>query len=377
MKIICVLGLAMLATISAVAQKPSAVIKASKNILILDDEKEGASAKIVKLDASFTSTKTDQKPKSYVWTISGSQGRDWEFISGKETDRSVQIKFNRIGTYDISASIGFTYKDKKGEEQEDEVTEEKEAFITVSNNLDELQQLYADQSFIKLVKKAENTKVKPKYANDPTPNIFLAKGYFGMYQKGLKDPLIEDPYEEAIVATAAAIEIDQNGIFNFHIHKAWLSQFQNEISINSIFINLEDAEGHPTFYTGKDNQKKKQMIDEITAGLEIYASISKQPFVARWLEAAIKYNAKDFKTANAIYNEEIPRLMKMENLDKLTETDQKVLKAGIILSAQTLTVMNKNNTKSCEVLRKANEWFGEQKDFSQFYENVYSNCDEN
>ncbi len=374
MKIIGSLFILMLTTIAVVAQKPSVSIKANKNILILDDEKEGASARVVKLDVAFIAAGT--KEKTVLWSISGTKGKDWEFISGKETDRSVQVKFNRIGTFDVSATIGYSFKDKKGEEQEDEVSEEKEAFITVSNNLDDLQQLFADKSFVKLVKKAEDTKVKPKYSNDPTPNIFLAKGYYGMYLKGLKDPQIAEPYEEAISATAAAIEMDQNGIFNVHVHKAWLDQFQKEVSTNSIFINLEDTDGYPTFYTGKDVEKKNQMNDEMNSGIEIYTSISKHPFVARWIEAAIKYNARDFKTANAIYTEEIPKLLKMENLDKLTETDKKVLKTGIMLSAQTLTVRDKNNTKACEVLTKANTWFGEQKDFSQFFEKVYNNCKE-
>ncbi|MFM7666603.1 MAG: hypothetical protein ACKO7D_00265 [Bacteroidota bacterium] len=372
MKIIGSLFILMLTTITVVAQKPSVSIKANKNILILDDEKEGASARVVKLDVAFIAAGT--KEKTILWSISGTKGKDWEIVSGKETDRSVQVKFNRIGTFDVSATIGYSFKDKKGEEQEDEVSEEKEAFITVSNNLDDLQQLFADKSFVKLVKKAEDTKVKPKYSNDPTPNIFLAKGYYGMYLKGLKDPQIAEPYDEAISATAAAIEMDQNGIFNVHVHKAWLDQFQKEVSTNSIFINLEDADGYPAFYTGKDIEKKKQMNDEMNSGIEIYTSISKHPFVARWIEAAIKYNARDFKTANAIYTEEIPKLLKMENLDKLTETDKKVLKTGIMLSAQTLRVRDKDNTKACEVLTKANTWFGEQEDFSQFLEKVFSNC---
>jgi len=40
MKIICILGSILFVTVSIVAQKPSAVIKANKNILILDDEKK-------------------------------------------------------------------------------------------------------------------------------------------------------------------------------------------------------------------------------------------------------------------------------------------------------------------------------------------------
>ena len=359
---------------SIIAQKPSVSIKANKNILILDDSKEGTSARIVKMDIAFIAA--GNKEKNVLWTISGAKDKDWEFVSGKETDRSVQVKFNRIGTYDVSVTVGYSYKDKKGEEQEDEVSEEKEAFITVSNNLDELQQLFADNNFVKLVKRADDYKVKPKYANDPTPNIFLAKGYYGMYLKGLKDPQIAEPYEEAIGAAAAAIEMDQNGLFNVHVHKAWLDQFQKEVSNNSIFINLEDVDGFPAFYSGKDVERKNQINDEINTGIETYTSISKFPFVIRWIEAAVRYNARDFKTANAIFNEEIPRLMKLENLDKLTETDKKILKTGIMLASQTLTVRDQNNTKACEVLSKANTWFGEQKDFASFLEKVYNSCKE-
>ena len=135
--------------------------------------------------------------------------------------------------FSVSNTVTFskskTLKDGTTEEEEDEISVEKENLISVTNNLDELTQIHADSNFIKLVKKASDYAVKPKYANDPPPHIFLAKGYFGMYRKDIKDPAITDPLEEALGSTATAIEMDVNGIFNMSIRKIWLNKFQNEV----------------------------------------------------------------------------------------------------------------------------------------------------
>jgi hypothetical protein len=66
--------------------------------------------------------------------------------------------------------------------------------------------------------------------------------------------------------------------------------------------------------------------------------------------------------------------LKLESLDNFTETDQKVLKLGIILSAQQLQIKDGNSTDACSILNKANAWFGKQKDFYSYYERVMNKC---
>jgi len=353
-------------------QLPSISFSASKNIVVLDDSKENSN--IVKLDSRFNSLGTKELPNSTLWEISGTQGRDWEIVSGTTSSKTIQVKFKKVGSFSISISVGYSFKNKKGDDEEDESSYEKENYITVTNNLDELTQIHADSNFIKLVKRSEDFRVKPKYAGDPSPLIFLAKGYYGMYRKDLQDPLIIDPYDQAIIATAEAIEMDQNGIFNMPIHKMWLTNFQMEILDNGITFNLDSEDGYPTFFVSKDVAKNAETNEQMKEAIEQYKSITKNTVSCRLLEAAIKYHTKDVKGANAIFTIEIPNLLKLVDIDKFTDADLKAFKLGIILSAQILAKRDGGNGNACKILDKVSMWLETDREFFSFYEKKLNSC---
>jgi len=372
-----IIGIIFISNFS-IAQKPnskelpSISFSASKNIVVLDDDKDNVN--IVKLDSKFNSLGTKELPNSLNWAISGNQGKDWELISGTKSSKTIQLKFKKVGSFSISVSVGYSYKNKKGDDEEDEATFEQENCITVTNNLDELTQIHADSNFIKLVKRAEDFKVKPKYAGDPTPLIFLAKGYYGMYRKELQDPLINDPFDLAITSTAEAIEIDQNGVFDMPIHKMWLNNFQMEILDNGITFNLDSQDGYPIFSVSKDASKNIQFNEQIKEAIEQYKSVTKNIASYSLLEAAIKYHTKDAKVANTIFAMEIPNLLKLENIDKFTESDIKALKLGVILSAQILSKRDGGNSNACKILDKATIWFEGDSEFVSLYEEKFNSC---
>ena len=359
-------------------QKPTLSMKSNKRILTLDEEDDRPGNNTVKLETSFVAAGT--KKVATAWSISGMQDKDWEVVGGALNAASVELKFKKVGNYDVAVATTYSVKKKlkngEIEEEESDIEVEEEAYITVTNNLDELTQIHADSNFVKLVKKSADYVIKPKFAGDPTPTIFLAKGYYGMYRKDIKDPQIQEPYDEAINAVASAIEMDQNGIFYTPVHKMWLSGFQTEILNNGIIFKLDDENGYPVFYNGKDPNKKLTLQEELSEGIEQYATITKNPIAAKFLEAAIRFQAKDSKNANAIWKVEIPNLLKLKNIDKFTEADKLALKTGVILTAQILPVIEKNNTNACLLLNKLKEWFGEDKDFIAFYEGKMNSCKE-
>ncbi len=370
-----------------IKEMPSASFNVSKNILILDDDNKNLN--LTKLDSKFIPMGTQEI--SRLWTISGVEGKDWEFISSKNSDNSIQLKFKKIGSYTVSIGVTYSYKLKlkKGQQEADE--EEDEAFfevenaITVTNNLDELTQLFAENNFIKLIKRSEDYRMKPKYSGDPTPLIFLAKGYYGLYTNDIKDPLFPDPYSSAVSSISEALEIDQNGILNMPIHKMWLTNFQNEILKQGIIYKLDETDGYPTFLTlDPKNKKNQDKIDknlenkeELIEGIEESISISKNPLAYRLLEAAIRYNGKQTKEANAIYKLEIPNIMKLEKIDDFTEADMTAFRNGFILSAQVLRLINKGGDhKICEFYDKVDQWFETELDFNKFYKDFLNECKE-
>ena len=364
------------------AQKPTVLIKESKRVITLDDEandddkndKKGKTNVIqMKSIFSLDGMPEGTKKTGVLWTISGTKDKDWILKSGGETQDNIEIEFKRVGNFSVTLTITCTKpkKVKKGADPEDEefeLLDERENFITVTNNLDELTQIHADSNFVKLVKRASDYCVKPKYANDPTPYIFLAKGFYGMHRKDVKTDEIQDPFEEAITATATAIEKDGNGIFRMPIHEMWLNKFQNELLDNGIIYRLEDENGYPILYSNSDKAKTAEVLSAMLDASEQYLSVSKNPIAIKFVEAAIRYQSKDAKTANLIWKTEIPNLLKLTDLDNFTDADKNALRTGLILSAQALHKRDTNVENIRPMLKHVSKWFEYDKDFIAFYE---------
>lgn len=385
-----------LSSFTIYAQKPTLDIVASKRVITLDDEKleetnqngkkvdpnkakeiQEAKTKVA-LKANFVKNGVQQR--SLEWAVTGIQGQDWEITKGDFTKGEVELNFKRVGNYSVSLSV--TYVDpnqklKKGQEEPDELdlSVDYDNYITVTNNLDELTQLHADSNFIKLVKRAGDYSIKEKYANDPTPYIFLAKGLYGVYRKQLKDPMIQDPFEEALTACATAIERDANGVFEMPIHKMWLNGIQQELLNNGVRFILENQDDYPVLYSNSDKEKTAETLGSMLEACDSYSTISKNPVAIKFVEAAIRYNNKDAKTANLIWKTEVPNLLniKDKDFDNWTQADKDALRTGLILSSQALLAQAeaKKDTSAAtarKIMQKAEKWFEYDKEWIAYYE---------
>ena len=377
-------------------QLPDISFSASKNIVVLDDSE--INRNIVKLNSKFNLFGQKRKEISILWSISGVEGKDWKIISGKLNDKTIEIEFKKIGSYDVFIEGIYLFElpaveDEEIDWEEDVVINEQLSFITVTNNLDELTQLFVDRDYIKLIKRSEDFRVKPKYMGDPTPLIFLAKGYFALYLDDVKQTLVSDPYDEAINSLSEAIEMDQNGILNMPIHKMWLEKFQNKVFIQGILDKLDEKDGYSVFRSLStkninDPDKKENNEwnkEELIQGIQQSILITKNPEAYSLLEAAILYNANETEEANAIYEAEIPNLINLKNLDGYTETDLAALRIGIILSGQVLFLKDGKYTRACEIYNAVAKRFDKEKDFKNiftkdfedFFTNFLNNCSEN
>ena len=362
----------------AQAPSPKLSVKQSKKLVFLDSETSK------KPSVTFISVfKNDGSQRdATTWIFSGREGKDWKYIDGNASSDEVEVLFMKVGNYSVELAVSYTYKVvlKSGETEieEDEVTFEQESIVTAANNLDELTQIHADSNFPKLVKKAEDYHVKPEYVNDPTPNIFLAKGYYGMYINELPDPIVDDPWEETINCIAAAIELDLNGILNEKIHKMWLNKFQNDFLNNYVIYNLEEEDGFYGVYKGSDKEKKTELLELLIEGVENYSIITTQPISIQFLEAPIRAASKDIRTANTIWKNGIEQLRNMteSDFDNMTDTDLKALKYGAMLSAVTLTNLRQSNTQACEILSNLREVYTYDRGFLAFLKTRYNNCKE-
>lgn len=377
------------------AQKPTLDIISSKRVITLDDEKPEEqttgkkvdAAKAKELEAAKTKVnlkanfvKNGVQQRSLEWAITGIQGQDWVLTKGDLTKGEIELDFKRVGNYSVSLSVTYidpNQKLKKGQEEPDELdlSVDYDNYITVTNNLDELTQLHADSNFVKLVKRAGDYSIKEKYANDPTPYIFLAKGLFGVYRKQLKDPMIQDPFEEAITACATAIERDNNGVFEMPIHKMWLNGFQLELFNNGVRFMLETQDDYPVLYSNQNKEKTAETLGSMLEVCDAYSTITKNPVAIKFVEAAIRYNNKDAKTANLIWKTEVPNLLNIKDKDfeNWTQADKDALRTGLILSSEALIAQAKlkNDTSAAtarKMLQKAEKWFEYDQEWVAYYD---------
>jgi len=378
-KIPFVLALLFLASFTLVyGQKtpnPKLSFSQSENLIFLDSETNQNS--IIKFRALFTPDGC--KKTNTIWLITGVPGKDWKIKSGGLDNDEVEIEFNKIGNYSLELTVVYTYSgDDPEEPEEDEITVEKEMAVTVTKNLDELTQIHADSNYLKLVKRASSYVVKPEYGEDPTPNIFLAKGYYGIYKKDLNDKMVSDPWAAAVDCIAAAIELDFNGIYNASIHKIWLNRFQNELFTNEILNNLDEEEGFFMPYGGDNKELKIEYRDLSLEGCEVYSTITKYPISIKLMEAALRYYSRDSRTANMIWKDEIPNLEKLteEDFENMTETDLLALKYGAMLSAISLTEKSASNIQACQILSSLKKVYEYDRGFNAFLKTRYNNCKE-
>jgi hypothetical protein len=152
----------------------------------------------------------------------------------------------------------------------------------------------------------------------------------------------------------------------------WLTNFQSELLDNGIIYRLEDEDGYPVLYTNTNKEKLTEVTVEMLDAAEQYSTITKNPMAIKFVEAAIRFQNKDAKTANLIWKTEIPNLMKLTDLDNFTDADKDALRTGLILSSQQLIKRDGNTANARAMLKHVSKWFEYDKDFIAYYEKKYN-----
>jgi hypothetical protein len=115
-----------------------------------------------------------------------------------------------------------------------------------------------------------------------------------------------------------------------------------------------------------------EVTTEMLDACEQYFSVTKNPIGIKFVEAAIRYQMKDVKTANLIWKTEIDHLLKLTDLENFTDADKDALRTGLILSAQQLIKRDANTANARTILKHVSKWFEYDKDFIAFYEKKYN-----
>lgn len=345
------------------------------------------------VEISFVSPKSlDSKgTKKFQWSINGATqaSKGWTLPKGlNTTNEKLKVYFDKVGNYTVSLTLTVTVKKKVGEDIEEEETEysgEIEDFISVRSVFPELAAIYAQKptpNYVKLVEKASEYSVKPKYANDPTPHLFLAKGYLGLVKSTNNDPRFESAMEECITSFNTARELDRNGVIFDDEHQRFLLELESYVFDENIKDNVS-----------ANPKTEVDAFDILVENIDIYSQISFAPITSSFFQAATKYMKKDTKGANLIWNTEIPKLKKYIDLDIettygkkfkddmgtsiiISNVDIQMLKFGVMQSALLMKTRDGNSTKACDLLNIVSPWLSEERDFMAFMTTEFNNCGE-
>jgi hypothetical protein len=322
--------------------------------------------------------------KTYTWTINGSPepGKGWEVVKGTTlTEDKIKISFSKLGNY----SIGLTVVAVSGED-ENEVSGEIEDFISVRSVFPELAALYAQKptpNYVKLVEKSSEYVLKPKFTNDPTPNLFLAKGLLGVVKTGNPESRFDSAMEDCISAFAAAKELDKNGVIADYEHQRFLDELQQYLFNENIAVHYDaDPKANPDSY------------DQLVEYIDFYTQVSAAPVCASLFQGYFKYLKKDTKGSTLQWTTEIQKLNKFIDLDEktaygskykddqgnkiiLSKIDLKVLKLGAIKVAELMkTRDNENPKEACKLLSLVEPFLIDDTEFATFYKKSFNSCQE-
>ena len=139
MKSILLLSISLLTlSLNSVAQ--SVTFSAAKRLVEPVFERVVKPENIVELKSVLT--KGAKITPTYLWTISGVKGKDWDFEKGStEKSPSIKLSFSRLGNYTVNLTV-ILNKDK---DDESEISYELEDYITVRSVFPELAALYAQK----------------------------------------------------------------------------------------------------------------------------------------------------------------------------------------------------------------------------------------
>ncbi len=322
--------------------------------------------------------------KTYTWTINGSSqpGKGWELVKGTTLNgEKIKISFNKLGNY----SIGLTIVAVSGED-ENEVSGEIEDFISVRSVFPELAALYAQKpkpDYVKLVEKSSEYVVKPKFADDPTPNLFLAKGFLGVVKTGNPEARFETAMEDCISAFAAAKELDKNGVIVDDEHQRFLDELQQYLFNENIAV----------FYDS-DPKNNPEGYDILVEYIDYYTQTSSAPVCASLFQGYFKYLKKDTKGSNQLWTTELQKLNAFIDLDEktaygskykdelgneiiLSNVDLNVLKLGAMKISELMkTRDNENPKEACKLLSIVEPFLIDDTEFATFYSKSFDSCQE-
>jgi hypothetical protein len=214
---------------------------------------------------------------------------------------------------------------------------------------DDLQILYADGNYDKLIKSAESYTQKEKTSSDPLPYFWMGRGLYKMSQSGTDEERYKNAYKDAVGVVGKAIKLDKAG----DVQREY-SEFFDEFRMSLVELIGNDA-------SGGDYKKANSWVLK-------YYKLNPNSVGAKYMEGACKYRNADKGGANAAWKDADKRVGTL-TFDELNNAEKQLLKIGVIQTAECY-VATKQTEKAKTLLGKVAQWYEEDEEFKTKYDEI-------
>ena len=218
---------------------------------------------------------------------------------------------------------------------------------------DDLKVLYADGNYEKLAKVGAGYTENEKTSKDILPYIWLGKGLYKMSLVGTDDPKYSNAYKDALkyVKKGLSYDIKYNEGATFEEHREFLDEFQASL-VETIDNDLS---------TGNYKKAYGWVIK--------YKTITVNTVGSNYLMGACKFYDQDKATARTSWQEADKQLAGITGIDTWSDADKKILKIGILYSAQAMKE-GRQIDQARKLLSKAAQWYEEDEDWKSRYDEI-------
>jgi hypothetical protein len=210
--------------------------------------------------------------------------------------------------------------------------------------------LFADEKYEKLVGAAEKYTTNDKTKADALPYFWMARGLYKVSQSGTDNEKFKNAYKDAVGVIAKCIKFDKDGKVREEYNE-FFTEFENSL-IEMISNDLAA------------NQPKKAQ-----AWIPKYMKIYPKSPGAKLLEGACKFKNSDKGGANTNWKEADALLKDVSDFSSLSESEKNILKIGIFQTVECYTT-SKQTEKAKVLLGKVSQWYEGDAEFKEKYDAV-------
>ena len=224
--------------------------------------------------------------------------------------------------------------------------------IFAQKDYSDLKILFADGNYEKLIKESEKYCNDEDTKKDPAPHLWMAKGLYKISISGNDDEAYKNAYKDALGATNKFLKCDKDG--------SAMSDPDNRE-----FVSLMQS----TLMEQIENEITVANYRKAFSWVIKYNKISNNSIGAMYLEGACKFRTDDKSSGFTLWREAEALMAKVTSTEDWSETDMKILRVGVLQSAECL-VSVKQVEKAKALLNKVAPWFEGDEDFKAAYDEL-------